>query len=578
MGVIGGFIAVLIIIPFFLCVLALGKTIAFRKALKKQMVKAVPELEQPKTKEDAVAMGQVFEEIGFFDYLTMHFKVCSITLFAVISSLLSFLIFFGVWMSADTDFGEALRFTFPMSLCIFALFGLFSYEDWKKQRGIIRKCRDEEFLSVCSEEECVSHFQILYDIYKDYRQRFLGDQDRKRWQVIRAAAAVLLLCLAVIIYKAVDEYISLGPRPKKNRQYRCEYQIFEDNSTEIVSYFGKEPQVSIPDSLDGHPVSKIGAEAFKGNHKLLSVEFPEGIVEIGDSAFENCSELKEAELPDGLKSIGNSAFSSCLRLEEAELPDGLKSIGDSAFSNCDSLTEIHIPDSVEELGNYMCSGCDSLRTVNLPRQIEEIPQSMVSGCGELRSCSIPETVRSIGEWAFSDSGITGMELPAGIKSIGNGVFEDCKNLSTITIPDSLEVIEGSSFAGCSSLEEIRVSEGNSSLKVLDGVLFSADGRTIVLSPRNRKLTEYEIPEGTEVIGPYAFESCRFLEKVILPQSLTDIGDYAFYNCEKLTELNSVGKLNYTGFNAFSRCPGLAEEMLPDAETNYGYWRSEGYIF
>ena len=156
---------------------------------------------------------------------------------------------------------------------------------------------------------------------------------------------------------------------------------------------------------------------------------------------------------------------------------------------------------------------------------------------------------------------------------------DCKNLSTITIPDSLEVIEGSSFAGCSSLEEIRVSEGNSSLKVLDGVLFSADGRTIVLSPRNRKLTEYEIPEGTEVIGPYAFESSSFLEKVILPQSLTDIGEYAFYNCEKLTELNSVGKLNYIGVSAFSLCPGLAEEMLPDAETNYDdYWRSKGYNF
>ncbi len=118
----------------------------------------------------------------------------------------------------------------------------------------------------------------IYEIYKDYRQRFLGDQDRQRWHVIYAAAGVLLLCLAVIIYTAVDDYIGLGPGPKKNRQYCCEYQILEDNSTEIVSYFGKELQVSIPDSLDGHPVSKIGAEAFKGNHKLLSVEFPEGIL------------------------------------------------------------------------------------------------------------------------------------------------------------------------------------------------------------------------------------------------------------------------------------------------------------
>ena len=82
-----------------------------------------------------------------------------------------------------------------------------------------------------------------------------------------------------------------------------------------------------------------------------------------------------------------------------------------------------------------------------------------------------------------------------------------------------------------------------------------------------------------MIGPYAFESSSFLEKVILPQSLTDIGEYAFYNCEKLTELNSVGKLNYIGVSAFSLCPGLAEEMLPDAETNYDdYCRSKGYNF
>ena len=60
----------IIIVLYFICALKLGEAITFRKALKKKMVRAVPELEQPKTKEDAVAMRQVFEEIGFFDYLT----------------------------------------------------------------------------------------------------------------------------------------------------------------------------------------------------------------------------------------------------------------------------------------------------------------------------------------------------------------------------------------------------------------------------------------------------------------------------------------------------------------------------
>ena len=65
-----GLAVVLILLPIIIGTKLLSDTIAFRMLLKKKMVRAVPELEQPKTKEDAVAMRQVFEEIGFFDYLT----------------------------------------------------------------------------------------------------------------------------------------------------------------------------------------------------------------------------------------------------------------------------------------------------------------------------------------------------------------------------------------------------------------------------------------------------------------------------------------------------------------------------
>ena len=298
----------IIIVLYFICALKLGEAITFRKALKKKMVRAVPELEKPKTKEDVVAMRQVFEEIGFFDYVAEDVRDREVCLFAAGSLLIFFMLFITGWMVEDLNHGQVLSSSFLMFLPMAALTGFGFFMDYRKERGIIRKCRDAESLSACSEEECVSHFKSFYEIYQDYRQRFLGDQDRQRWKVIRAAAAVGLLCLAVIIYMAVDDYIGLGPGPKKNRQYSCEYQILEDNSAEIISYFGKEPQVSIPDSLDGHPVSIIGPEAFKGNYELLSVELPEGVVEIGDSAFEGCIYLNKAELPDGVKKIGNSAF------------------------------------------------------------------------------------------------------------------------------------------------------------------------------------------------------------------------------------------------------------------------------
>lgn len=556
-----------IIVPFIvllinICINFIGEAFAFRKALKKQMVREVPELEQPKSKEDAVAIGQVFEEIGFFDYLEEYYRGQNIATFAVLC-LPVFLMC--LWVGGGYEVGS-LRNGFLISLPVFALIALVLAIDYRRKKGMIRKCRDAESISKYNDEECISYFQYFYDIYKDYRQRFLGDQDRLRWQVIRATAAVVLLCLVVIIYTAVYNYMGLGS--KNSHQYHWDYQILEDNSAEIVRGYGTEPQVSIPDSLDGHPVSAIGAEVFKENGQIQSIELPDGIIEIGDSAFENCGELKTVVLPDGLKSIGDSAFENCEKLNKAELPDGVKKVGNDAFARCNMLTKMEFPDSFEECGTGIFFCCRSLQIVSLSRQMKIIPDYMFFRCEMLRFCSIPEKIRSIGDLSFYGTGITSIELPPGIRSIGAQAFSDCKNLQSILIPDSLEVMGSNPFACCQSLENVRISDGNRCLKDLDGVLFSADGMRIICYPQNREGTEYVIPEGTKMIGDNAFESCWSLEKVSLPQSLSYIGDEAFYDCQNLKEIHSAGKLDYIGACAFSRCPGLAEEMLPDAETNH----------
>ena len=64
--------------------------------------------------------------------------------------------------------------------------------------------------------------------------------------------------------------------------------------------------------------------------------------------------------------------------------------------------------------------------------------------------------------------------------------------------------------------------------VVDGVIFSADGSTLIKFPTDKFYKEYIIPEGTKIIGKKAFAEA-WVEKVTLPTTLTHINDSAFYN-------------------------------------------------
>ena len=64
--------------------------------------------------------------------------------------------------------------------------------------------------------------------------------------------------------------------------------------------------------------------------------------------------------------------------------------------------------------------------------------------------------------------------------------------------------------------------------VVDGVTFSADGKTLIKYPTDKFYKEYIIPEGTEIIGKKAFAGAQ-IGKVTIPTTLTHINDSAFYN-------------------------------------------------
>lgn len=91
---------------------------------------------------------------------------------------------------------------------------------------------------------------------------------------------------------------------------------------EITKYIGTDTEVTIPETINGLPVTSIG-----------------------NSTFKDCSNLKSVKIPNSVTSIGEGAFNGCESLAGITIPNGVSSIGYGAFRRCCSLTSITIPSS-----------------------------------------------------------------------------------------------------------------------------------------------------------------------------------------------------------------------------------------
>ncbi len=107
------------------------------------------------------------------------------------------------------------------------------------------------------------------------------------------------------------------------------------------------------------------------------------------------------------------------------------------------------------------------------------------------------------------------------------------------------------FGMCSSLTEFIVSSDNSHFRGVDGVLFTADGKTLVAYPAGNTRTKYVVPDGVETIGHCAFSKCNSLTSVSLPDGLQTIGENAFWGCGSLTSVAFQDGLQTVGDSAFS---------------------------
>ena len=184
-------------------------------------------------------------------------------------------------------------------------------------------------------------------------------------------------------------------------------------------------------------------------------------------------------------------------------------------------------------------------------------------CGKLVSVTIPDSVRVIENDAFRMClALTAVTLSNGLIEIENLAFCYCVNLASISIPDSVTSIKSSAFDRCSALASITVSEENSVYHSKDNCLIETASNTLISGCQTSIIPDYVVN-----INAYAFSGQINMTSITLPDSVRNIGEYAFLYCG-LTSIIIPDNVMYIAPTAFIDCGQFTEIVVSKGNENY----------
>lgn len=268
-----------------------------------------------------------------------------------------------------------------------------------------------------------------------------------------------------------------------------------DSVTYIGSYAlsscEKLTEITVPNS-----VTFIDQFAFAYCGNLTSITLPNTINTLSLCLLEGCKSLSTFKIPDSVESIAAGVFDYCEGLTRIVIPDSVKLIGQRAFFQCTNLSYVYIPKSVSTIQEGAFEGCPKLEDPEHPEnaiycEVEEEPEDWIlfygyefQGLGRKLSLNVVwASAGTLGQtfvidnlkYTITDDVKNGVSVSAnstelsgnvtipaeveyeGVKytvtSIAKEGFQECAELTSIDIPNTVTAIGPNAFYGCDKLAD-----------------------------------------------------------------------------------------------------------------------------
>lgn len=321
------------------------------------------------------------------------------------------------------------------------------------------------------------------------------------------------MCTGVKELYVADSLEPLNCTPNPLGDYYKDY-FFEDSPIENL-YVGR--------NLSGYTFSYAYGD---WRSTLRTVEIGNGMTSIPNYMFDSCSKLSSVTISDNVEIIGGATFYACV-FSNIQLPSKLKTIGPSAFQQS-KLKNIQIPQSVTSIGDAAFHYCLELDGI-VVEEGNSIYDSR-EGCNAIIETSTNMLLR----------GCNNTVIPDGIVGISKNAFAGCQDLTSLTMPKTLNSIGDWVFQGCRNLARITSEAKNP--PTCSKSTFGGVTKTIPVNVPGSSVEAYRAAEGWS----------EFTNFVAIPEiniSLTDGEDFSQSEPEECDNIFYTRTFNNTNWQA-----------------------------